>query len=52
MLRRMTETPEWKADLATNHWTPHFVTGAALHKEVERENAELKALLAELGLAK
>jgi len=52
VLRRMTETPEWKSDLATNHWTPYFVTGAALHKEVERENAELKALLAELGLAK
>ena len=51
-LRRMTETPEWKADLENNHWTPHFVTGAPLHKEVEREHAYLKAMLAELGLAK
>jgi putative tricarboxylic transport membrane protein len=51
-LRRVTETPEWKADLDNNFWTPHFVTGAALKKELEQEYAGDKAVLVDLGLAK
>lgn len=51
-LRRMTETAEWKADLEKNHWTHDFVTGAQLNKDIEREYAYLKTLLADLGLAK
>jgi putative tricarboxylic transport membrane protein len=52
VLRRMTETPEWKADLAKSHWTESFVTGPALHKELEKDYAYLKTTLVELGLAK
>ena len=51
-LRKVTETPEWKNDLDKNFWTPHFVTGAALKKELEQEYAEDKAVLVDLGLAK
>ncbi|HET9403994.1 MAG TPA: tripartite tricarboxylate transporter substrate binding protein [Burkholderiales bacterium] len=51
-LRRMTASPEWKADLEKSHWTEHFVTGAPLHKEIEQEYAWLKTTLVELGLAR
>jgi putative tricarboxylic transport membrane protein len=52
MLRKVAETPEWKSDLAKNFWTDHFVTGAALKKELEQEYAADKAVLVDLGLAK
>jgi putative tricarboxylic transport membrane protein len=51
-LRRVTETPEWKADIDKNYWSPHFVTGAQLRKELEQEYAADKAVLVDLGLAK
>lgn len=51
-LRRVAETPEWKADLETNFWQHHFVTGAALKKELDQEYADDKAVLVDLGLAK
>jgi putative tricarboxylic transport membrane protein len=51
-LRKVAETPEWKADLDRNFWTDHFVTGAALKKELEQEYAADKAVLVDLGLAK
>jgi putative tricarboxylic transport membrane protein len=52
VLRRMSETPEWKADLAKSHWTENFVTGAPLLREIEQEYAFLKTALADVGLAK
>lgn len=51
-LRKVAETPEWKADVERNHWTPHFLTGAQLRKELEHEYAEIRTVLLDLGLAK
>lgn len=51
-LRKMTESPEWKADLEKNYWTDDFSTGEKLHKDLGQEFAETQALLADLGLAK
>jgi putative tricarboxylic transport membrane protein len=51
-LRMMAASPEWKADLDKSHWTEQFLTGAALHEEIEKDYAYLKTTLAELGLAK
>jgi putative tricarboxylic transport membrane protein len=51
-LRKMSEAPEWKADLDKNYWTDDFSTGEKLKKDLDGEFAETKALLAELGLAK
>lgn len=51
-LRRMSEAPEWRADLEKNHWTEQFMTGAAFAKELEKDYAYLRALLTDLGLAK
>ena len=51
-LRKVAESAEWKSDLEKNYWTDHFVTGAALKKELDREYGEDKAVLVDLGLAK
>ena len=51
-LRKMSDTPEWRADLEKNYWTPVFVVGNELRAEIEREHNYLKTVLTELGLAK
>ena len=51
-MRRMSEAQEWKADLEKNHWTEHFTTGAALHKELEQYYSWLRTTLVDLGMAK
>jgi putative tricarboxylic transport membrane protein len=51
-LRKMSDTPEWRADLEKNYWTPVFVVGNELRAEIEREHNYLKTVLSELGLAK
>jgi putative tricarboxylic transport membrane protein len=51
-LRKVTQSPEWKADLEKNYWSDDFVTGAALKKDIEQEYAATKAVLVDLGLAK
>jgi putative tricarboxylic transport membrane protein len=51
-LRKMTETAEWKADLEKNFWFDDFVTGAQFRKDLERDYADIKAVLMDLGLAR
>ncbi len=51
-LRRATETPEWKADLEKNYWTDDFVTSARFRKDLEKDYADMKAVLTEIGLAR
>ena len=51
-MRRIAATSEWKSDLERNLWTENFLTGAALRKDIERELAATKAVLADIGLAK
>jgi putative tricarboxylic transport membrane protein len=51
-LRKVAESPEWKTDVEKNLWTDHFVTGAALRKELEQEYAATRTVLVDLGLAK
>ena len=48
----MSDAAEWKADLEKNYWSPQFIVGEKLRAEIEREQAYLKTMLAELGLAK
>ena len=52
VLRKVTETAEWKAELERNFWSDYFVTGAALRKNIDKEYADSKSVLVELGLAK
>jgi putative tricarboxylic transport membrane protein len=51
-LRRVNETAEWKAEMERYYWTDFFVTGAALRRNLEKEYAETRAVLGELGLTR
>ena len=51
-LRKVTETAEWKTDLENNFWSDDFVTGAQFRKDLDKDYADMKAVLVELGLAK
>lgn len=51
-LRKASETAEWKAELERHFWSDYFVSGAALRKNLEKEYADSKAVLVEVGLVK
>ncbi len=51
-LRKVVESADWKAELERNYWSDYYLTGAALAKSLDKEHAEMKAVLVELGLAK
>jgi putative tricarboxylic transport membrane protein len=51
-IRKATGTPEWKKDLETNYWSSYVLTGAQLKKALDKEYADMKAVLSEIGLAK
>lgn len=52
VLRKATEAPDWKTDLERNHWANVFVSGARFTKELDKDYGDMRAILAELGLAK
>ena len=52
VLRKATATKEWKEDLEKNYWSDDFVTSAQFRKDLEKDYADMKAVLTELGLAK
>jgi putative tricarboxylic transport membrane protein len=52
VLRKVTETAEWKVDLETNFWSSYFETGAQLKKDLDREYAETRSVMTEIGLTK
>ncbi|HXF67443.1 MAG TPA: tripartite tricarboxylate transporter substrate binding protein [Burkholderiales bacterium] len=51
-LRRATQAPEWKADIDKNYWSDDFVTGAQFRKDLDKDYADMKSVLVDLGLAK
>ncbi|HYC44905.1 MAG TPA: tripartite tricarboxylate transporter substrate binding protein [Burkholderiales bacterium] len=51
-VRKATETAEWKKDLETNYWSSYVLTGAQLRKALDKEYADMKVVLGEIGLAK
>jgi putative tricarboxylic transport membrane protein len=51
-LRRVVESPEWKAELERNYWGDFFKTGADFRKTIDSEYVAMKGVLVELGLAK
>ena len=52
LLRKVTESAEWKADLDSNYWSSYFLAGAHFTKSLDKEYAETRALMAEIGLIK
>jgi putative tricarboxylic transport membrane protein len=51
-LRKATEAPEWKDDLDKNVWSNVFLGSAQFAKELDKDYAEMKAVLVDIGLAK
>lgn len=52
VLRKATQAPEWKADIAKNFWADDFVAGEQFRKDLEQDYGAMKAVLTDLGLAK
>ena len=52
VFRRVVQTEDWKADLQKNYWLDIYANAAGMRKWLDSENAEVRALLTELGMAK
>jgi tripartite-type tricarboxylate transporter receptor subunit TctC len=52
VLRTATTGSGWNAELARHYWTPLYIHGLALGRHLATENAEMAAIVAELGLVR
>lgn len=52
VLRKVTETREWKEDLERNYWSDDFVGSTQFRKDLVKDYADMKAVLIDIGLAK
>ncbi len=52
VLRKATQAPEWQDGIQKNYWSDDFVTSAQFRKDLEKDYADMKAVLVDLGLAK
>ena len=50
--RRLIESDEWKKELEANFWSTDYLRSTEMRKVLDRDNAELRAFLSELGLVK
>jgi putative tricarboxylic transport membrane protein len=51
-LAKATKVPEWREDLERNFWADDFVTSAQFRKDLDKDYADMKAVLTDLGMAK
>ncbi len=51
-LQKATASKEWKTELERNYWSDDFVTSAQFRKDLDKDYADMKAVLVDLGLAK
>lgn len=52
VLRRLSESEEWKAELDANFWSGDYMGSAEYLKFLERDNAQARTFLVDIGLAK
>ncbi len=52
VFRKLVHTEDWKKDVADNHWANTYLPAPEARKLLDREYAETKQILAELGMAK
>ena len=52
ILRKVMQTPEWKQDLEGNFWVNAYTSAAETRRRLDREYAEIKQVMSELGMAK
>jgi putative tricarboxylic transport membrane protein len=50
--KRFVESDEWKKELETNFWASEYMRSAETRKYLDQDNAQVRAFLVELGLAK
>lgn len=50
--KRLSESDEWKKELADNFWLNDYLPGAAARKQMDRDDAQLRLFLKELALVK
>ncbi len=51
-LRRFSGSEEWKKELETNFWSNDYKRGAEMRKFLDEDNAQTRAFLVDIGLAK
>jgi putative tricarboxylic transport membrane protein len=51
-LRKATQTAEWKSDLEKNSGVDDFIVGAQFRKELDKDYADTRAVLVDLGMAR
>ncbi len=51
-MRQVSENAGWKADLEKNYWLEDFSTGAQFRNELEKDYAETRRILTDVGLTK
>ena len=52
VLRKVTQTPEWKQDLERNFWVDAYAPAAETRRRLDREYAQIKQAMSALGMAK
>ncbi len=52
ILAQVAATPEWKADLERNYWSNDFALSEQFKTDLKQDYVSMKAVLAELGLAR
>jgi len=52
VMKKVSESGEWKSDLEKNFWADDFIAGAQFRKDLDQEYAAMKAVLVDIGLAK
>ena len=51
-LRKASQSAEWKTELERNYWSDDFVTSVQFRKDLDKDYADMKAVLTDLGLAR
>lgn len=52
VLKKASQSAEWKKELERNYWSDDFVTSAQFRKDLEKDYNDMKAVLVDLGLAR
>ena len=52
VFKKLVERSEWKKEVADNHWENTYLPASEARKRLDREYAETKQILTELGMAK
>ena len=52
IVRRMSDSEEWRKELETNFWSSEYMGSVEMRKYIERDDIQTRGFLVDLGLAK